>query len=250
MGGWVSEWSGEARIPFCFILNFDQLVLITYSPAASSLVQAAGHKPDIISISSVLGALNRAREEDHGNLKENNAARLDSEIDAVFENCLAQRPPAVFGPPCLDTMYEIDLTSLPIAVARAAMRWALRRILHDQGVLSTPVAAPVDDSDWYGDYGAEEAGGGVQDLTFIVGVGVAHTSRDARRKALARLNSEQQADGAAASAAERTLSLREYALEVLRGEFGLPADVPGQFPGTIVVAKGDLDAWVKRQKRE
>ena len=79
---------------------------------------------------------------------------------------------------------------------------------------------------------------------------MAHTSRDARRKALARLNSEQQADGAAASAAERTLSLREYALEVLRGEFGLPADVPGQFPGTIVVAKGDLDAWVKRQKRE
>ena len=86
MGGWVSEWVEKQEFPSVYSqlrpTRIDYILSCCFFIGA-----AAGHKPDIISISSVLGALNRAREEDHGNLKENNAARLDSEIDAVFENC-------------------------------------------------------------------------------------------------------------------------------------------------------------------
>ena len=199
--------------------------------------EAAGYAPDIISISSVLGALNRAREKEAKNRED--AARLDQKIDMVFENCLRQRPPVLFGPPCLDTMYEIDLTSLPIAVARAAIRWAMKRILHEEGILCRPVALPVDDGEWYaGDTS------GVQDLVFIVGVGVAHTSRDARRKAIARLDESDDPWTA------KHVSLREYVLTVLRDEFGLPAEVPGQYPGTIVVLERDLKTWINQQPRD
>ena len=204
--------------------------------------EAAGYAPDIISISSVLGALNRAREKEAKDRE--GAARLDQKIDTVFENCLRQRPPVLFGPPCLDTTYEIDLTSLPFAVARAAIRWAMRRILHEEGILRRPVAVPVDDGEWYA---GDSLRSGVQDLVFIVGVGVAHTSRDARRKAIARLDESDNDDP---WANRKHASLREYVLAVLRDEFGLPAEVPGQYPGTIAVLERDLKTWINQQPRD
>ena len=41
---------------------------------------------------------------------------LDLAIDQVFENALAQRPPVLFGPPSLDSLYERDLSGLTIPV--------------------------------------------------------------------------------------------------------------------------------------
>jgi len=68
--------------------------------------------------------------------------------DGVFEASLGQRPtPAFFAPPCLDTSLEMDLTSMPLPVAKAAVRWALRRILAERGILARALPRPNDDDD-------------------------------------------------------------------------------------------------------
>jgi len=88
--------------------------------------------------------------------------------DGVFEASLGQRPtPAFFAPPCLDTSLEVDLTSMPLPVAKAAVRWALRRILAERGVLARALPRPNDDDceesgtcEYFFEEGDEEANGG------------------------------------------------------------------------------------------
>ena len=114
----------------------------------------------------------------------------------------SQRPPVLFGPPSLDSLYERDLSGLTIPVARAAARWSLRRILRQRGILERPV--PSTTSDNFDDFEDDlltvdvdtllhqppgTSGGykakppvGVppRELTFITGVGVAKTKIRAR----------------------------------------------------------------------
>ena len=66
-------------------------------------------------------------------------------------------PPPSLSWSCSILFVQVDLTSLPLPVARAAVRWALRRVLAARGVLQRPVPSPYDDDS--GEGGGGGAGG-------------------------------------------------------------------------------------------
>jgi hypothetical protein len=172
--------------------------------ATHARLVAAGLQPDDVSVSVLLGALSRARDAAPDAAAAVSAAAAaattgaaattpaaaggaaagpeaaeaprtkqgwDAVSDGVFEASVALRPvPAFFAPPCLDAPLEVDLTSLPLPVARAAVRWALRRVLADRGVLARTLPRPNDDDCEYGDsceYG--ESDGGAAEATAAAG---------------------------------------------------------------------------------
>lgn len=212
---------------------------------------------------------------------------LEAEMDAVFERAVAARPPVIFAPPCLDSTYEVDLSGLPIPVARAAVRWALRRVLLRRGVLRRDLPLPFDDDD-----DAAEADSGVDDVDDeskdrdsddsregfgMIGpesgvprggehpptiIDVAQPAdgngkgEKLRRKM--REGSDKCKDlvfisgfGVARKHADMEgISLQDYVVRMLKSEFApsLEPKVPEATKGVVVVNRKVLDKWVAHQR--
>jgi len=111
--------------------SINKRAAVTTAPTSASDGPLVCCAPDAISVGSAIGSLADAHA--RGEL---DASFVDTEADWLFEAAVAQRSPCpiFFAPPCLDSLLEVDLTTMPLPVARAAVRWSLRRVLDSQGV--------------------------------------------------------------------------------------------------------------------
>lgn len=265
-------------------------------------MKKTGQPPDIISITDVLGALWRSR----GLSADMTAARLEADgqegigeastqmkrrattdskeqtsepdfntydldywSDRIFEGAVSQRPHVIFYPPCLDTLYERDLSGMTLPVARVAIRWALRRILREKGILPRTVASAFTDDD--DDFSEELELHGIEDpgpfappivlerpgtktprvgpeLTFITGVGVAKTRMRGKYRTTKAANHRRY--GRTLPVDGESTSLREFIQEMLRNEFNPPliTYIPERLPGTVAIREGALKAWIQAQR--
>jgi len=154
--------------------------------------------PDIITVTNVIASL--ARSDDEVMMKS---------VDDVFEEAVKRE--IILGKDTLDSEYDIDLHGMTFPVARAAVRYVLKRIKN-----------------------SNSEGKEFEDISFITGTGRTETPRagvDSFATQLANDDEERQ-----------VTSLRDYVQEILRTDFEPPikSTVPKLGQGTVVVDKNTL----------
>ena len=178
-----------------------------------AMIDRAGIKPDIISLTETVGAAERGGD--------------SAASDRVFTRAVLEG--VLFGSDfCLDRMWEtgadaaaeweVDVSGLTIPVARAAVRYTLRRIVE-------------------GKHPEQQ----LRDLVFITGVGqldrrASESSSNHGFRKYAQSNERKQTRSA----------LREHLLGYLRDDFepALSPSIPAQMPGTILVTASALRTHV------
>ena len=157
--------------------------------------------PDIITVTDCLATLSKAE--------------YLSELDEVFSEAV-QRGIVLRGNK-LDLQWEIDLSGMSFAVARAACRHVVKRTLEQ----TNKDDCSVD-----------------EELSFITGVGKAHLQRGKSNQKSETLDKNP------------TKSLREYIQHVLQTDFNPPLEttIPQRAQGMVVVKKSSLIKWIKTQK--
>jgi len=182
---------------------------------ASAKADIQSVSPDIITLTNAIGALDRSPE---------SIGKVDKIFaDAVLRNLVLKKD-------SLDTLWEVDLSGMSFAVARAAIRFVIR----------SASDAVINDG--------EE----IEDLNLITGVKGAYQDLVAKRKLNDDQDTDIQLDGATAQA-QIQLSrggLREYVQECLRTDFDPPiyTTSPKLALGTVVIGKENIRRWMDAQR--
>lgn len=180
---------------------------------ASAKVDVQSVSPDIITLTNAIGALDRLPES-------------RDKVDKVFADAVLRN--LVLKKESLDTLWEVDLSGMSFAVARAAIRFVIR----------SASDAVVNDG--------EE----IQDLNLITGVKGAHQNLVAKRKL--KDDHNKDVDDATAQAQDQLSrgGLREYVQECLRNDFDPPIYTtnPKAALGIVVLSKENIRRWMDAQK--
>jgi len=162
-------------------------------------------QPDIITLTSVISCLNRSGSE------------KDLEImDVAFADAVERQ--IVLRDDSMDTASEFDLSGMSLPVARATVRFILRRLLESDQTHCK------------------------ENLILITGVGRNHNTSKRRI--------EDEGADPSTSANGGTTALREYVRQVLRDDFNPPiySTVPKLAMGTIEVNKDIINNWMDSQR--
>jgi pentatricopeptide repeat protein len=159
--------------------------------------------PDIITVTDIIATLARSE------------ARVQ-EVDQVFEEAVDRG--IVFGKHSLDSHFEVDLSGMTLPVARAAVRFAMKRIK--------------------GNYLREKAE--LEGITFITGVGIAQLGRQKPNIVNESHSVNEQ---------HTPMSLRDYIQSILSSDFfpSIQSNVPSLAQGTVEVTQGELKHWIEGQ---
>lgn len=79
--------------------------------------------PDIVTVTSAIGCLDKFSEEP-GNM---------AMIDNVFKDAVERQ--IIFPKDTMDTQFEIDLSGMSFPVARAACRYIINQLMHEENIL-------------------------------------------------------------------------------------------------------------------
>jgi hypothetical protein len=128
----------------------------------------------------------------------------------------------------LDMQWEVDLSGMPLPVARAACRYLLKKMKVERGM----GGGRGDDDD-------------IQDMVFITGIGKAHNQFRQQQQSVSDMNNNSN------NVLERkdpTTSLRDYIQGVLVTDFDppLPSTIPPRAQGTVVIDRASLLRWLER----
>jgi len=166
-------------------------------------------KPDIITLTDLIATLSD-----------------EAKIDEVFADGVDR---GIVFSKMLDSTYEVDLSGMSFPVARAACRYALRRM-----------AQTVKNVEQ------------IKDLRFITGVGVATNRKNSKGNSMHLSGKQNSMDFVAdySSGGKKTMSLRDYIQTILREDFDPPIEsvVPQLTQGTVEVDKSLLQLWIKQQR--
>eukprot|EP00549_Striatella_unipunctata_P025407 CAMPEP_0118691436 /NCGR_PEP_ID=MMETSP0800-20121206/10681_1 /TAXON_ID=210618 ORGANISM="Striatella unipunctata, Strain CCMP2910" /NCGR_SAMPLE_ID=MMETSP0800 /ASSEMBLY_ACC=CAM_ASM_000638 /LENGTH=298 /DNA_ID=CAMNT_0006589219 /DNA_START=20 /DNA_END=916 /DNA_ORIENTATION=+ len=152
--------------------------------------------PDEITVSEIIATLHRTA------IGRPNSTR----IDEVFSEAVKR---GIFlNPNSLNSMWEVDLSGMPLPVASAACRFVLNNILR---IAQASGTSPPD-----------------KDVQFITGTGKSHA-----------MNGGDDDEGT-------TTTLREHVRGILSEEFDPPlyATIPKRAQGTVVIRNAVLQKWI------
>jgi pentatricopeptide repeat protein len=175
--------------------------------------------PDIITLTDCIATLSRAG--------------YTEQMDEVFREAVERGIVLGRNNNDLDEQWEIDLSGLPLPIARAAARYLLQSIVqkHRDGGTHKP-----DESNR------------LQDMIFITGIGKAQQKR--------RVESSSATPPAATPSnkvlerKDRTTSLREFIQAILETDFEPPLEsiVPKRAQGTVVIEEAKLARWLNEER--
>lgn len=190
-------------------------------PSQSSPIATARDvaSPDIITLTDCIATLSRAG--------------YTEQMDEVFREAVERGIVLGRNNNDLDEQWEIDLSGLPLPIARAAARYLLQSIVqkHRDGGTHKP-----DESNR------------LQDMIFITGIGKAQQKR--------RVESSSATPPAATPSnkvlerKDRTTSLREFIQAILETDFEPPLEsiVPKRAQGTVVIEEAKLARWLNEER--
>mmetsp|Transcript_18062 Transcript_18062/g.33499 ORF Transcript_18062/g.33499 Transcript_18062/m.33499 type:complete len:384 (+) Transcript_18062:857-2008(+) len=188
--------------------NSRRVPAIRSSPAISRARGLTSPSPDIITVTDCIATLSQAGK--------------DIEMDNVFEEAVKRG--IVLRSNSLDLQWEVDLSGMPFAVARAACRYLLKGIKEK-------------------DY---ESADEIQDMIFITGIGKAHQFR--RESSPSKFSKSSSSQNVFKK--DPSTSLRDFIQRILETDFDPPlkSKIPERAKGTVVVERETLIQWLDHHK--
>jgi len=188
--------------------NSRRIPAIRSSPAISRARGLTSPSPDIITVTDCIATLSQAGK--------------DIEMDNVFEEAVKRG--IVLRSNSLDLQWEVDLSGMPFAVARAACRYLLKGIKEK-------------------DY---ESADEIQDMIFITGIGKAHQFR--RESSPSKFSKSSSSQNVFKK--DPSTSLRDFIQRILETDFDPPlkSKIPERAKGTVVVERETLIQWLDHHK--